>query len=264
MPRKIKLNAQEERKVSLYQDKTNYPELWMEVFIAGDKSEEVAFAQMFAQAACTRANSPDEADLVVFTGGADVNPALYGEEPHSSTHWSESRDKQDILLWEHCVKNGIPMFGVCRGAQFGHVMKGGKLYQDVDNHYGEHSMWDVKSRFLVSNVSSVHHQMVRPGNKGMDILADSHAASVRYLNPTQKVSGMLEDIEAFFYRDVCFLGVQGHPEYRGFENFTKWCLDRLNEYVIENPDVELIGNVRRIKESLRVSSEVTKVLKELA
>lgn len=245
-----------------------FPDLWLDVYIAGDKTEERAFAPMFVRAACKRADSPDEADLVVFTGGSDVNPKLYGQtDLHPQTTFSDVRDRNDIHLWEHCVKEGIPMLGVCRGAQFGHVMKGGKLFQHVGGHYQDHEMWDLKKHVSVGKVSSVHHQMVMPGHPEMIPLGDTmHAGNTpHYINSKEHVTNLRGDIEAFFYRDVCFFGVQGHPEYKGYTRFTKWTLDRLQEFINENPDIILTDkNVRRIKPELRVSSEVSKALKELA
>jgi gamma-glutamyl-gamma-aminobutyrate hydrolase PuuD len=245
-----------------------FPDLWLDVYIAGDKSEERAFAPMFVRSACKKADTPDEADLVVFTGGPDVNPALYGEKDiHSQTHFSDNRDRSDIHLWEHCVKNGIPMFGVCRGAQFGHVMKGGKLFQHVSSHYHDHDMWDLKKHVSIGKVSSSHHQMVMRDGPGMVVLGDSYASQMtpKFINSRQSISGGMSDVEAFFYRDVCFFGVQGHPEYKGYTRFAKWTLDCINEFVLENPDIELnVDNVRRIKKDLRVNSEASKVLKELA
>lgn len=238
-----------------------FPSLYMEVFIAGDKYEEQAFAQMLVRAECTQAKAPDEADLVIFTGGPDVNPALYGEKPLEGTTFNEGRDKDDEELWKYCVDYGIPMFGVCRGAQFGAVMHGAKLWQDVDNHYGDHSIWDNKHGYLVEKVSSVHHQAVRNDGQ-MEIIADSHTSSEK-VSETSKENNT-RDIEAFFYRDVCFLGVQGHPEYRGYTRYAKWCLDRIDEFVVNNPDITLIDNLRRIKPELRVNSEVNATWKELA
>jgi gamma-glutamyl-gamma-aminobutyrate hydrolase PuuD len=257
------------RKVYLMEEGIiEYPELWMEIFIAGDIYEQRAFAQMMVQAACSKAESPDKADLVVFTGGADVNPALYGKKPHKDTHWNDDRDKDDIELWEYCVANGIPMLGVCRGAQFGHVMKGGSLYQDVDNHYGDHQIWDTDKQRDIGKVSSVHHQTIIPDqNLGIKILADCyHSTENWYDDKSKRISpNALCDVEAFFYRDVAFIGVQGHPEYKGYSRYTKYVLELINQYVLENPDIELSveGSVRRIKEDRRTTSEISKTLKEL-
>ena len=54
-----------------------YTDLYMEVYVAGDSFEQEAFAKWLVQADCLMADSPEEADLVIFTGGADVNPDLY-------------------------------------------------------------------------------------------------------------------------------------------------------------------------------------------
>lgn len=260
-----KLSAKlEERKAFLMQDTViNFPELWMEVYIAGDKTEERAFAQWLVRSYCSKASEPDEADLVIFTGGPDVNPALYGEKPHKETRWSDQRDKEDIHLWNHCVANGIPMLGVCRGAQFGAVMKGSKLYQHVDNHYGDHHLWDIKKGFALPKISSVHHQMVME-HPDMEIIADCYQSDVRWLNDKEKdETKTFKDIEAFFFPDVCFLGVQGHPEYKGFTRYSSWVLEQIDSYIISNPNVALTNNVRRIKPDCRVTGEVADKLKEL-
>lgn len=242
-----------EYRVSLLRNNClEYPELWMEVFIAGDKHEERAFAEMFVQARCSKADDPLKADFVVFTGGADVNPIYYDEERHPLTRIDSRRDEEDLKLYELCLNNGIPMFGVCRGAQFLHVMNGGKLYQDVDNHVGDHAMWDTKANKIIRKVSSVHHQMcIRNPTGGMIVLADSGKATKRWKNPTDTAHGSHMDVEAFFYRDTCCLGVQGHPEYKGYNEFMKWTLDQINELIVCNPDVELVDRYRRLKLDVR-------------
>jgi gamma-glutamyl-gamma-aminobutyrate hydrolase PuuD len=217
----------------------DFPELFLDVFIAGDRYEEAAFASMLSRARCTRAKSVLEADLVIFTGGADVEPALYGATPHKSTKSSQRRDTEDIGLYLMCYEAGIPMLGVCRGAQFLHVMNGGKLYQDVDNHYGDHAIFDRRENRVIAKISSVHHQMVVPYTEGgMEIIATSQGKSQkRYLDDINVERGSANDIEAFFYRDTCCIGVQGHPEYANYNLYTKWCLELLNHYIVCNPDI---------------------------
>jgi gamma-glutamyl-gamma-aminobutyrate hydrolase PuuD len=257
--------AREQNKVFLMREPhVEYPELWMEVYVAGDHIEERAFANMFVRSYCTRADSPDTADLVVFTGGCDVNPALYNEDVHRSVHFDDNRDRNDMHLFEHCLDNGIPMLGVCRGMQFGHVMLGGKLYQDVSGHYGDHAMWDIERGYMIDKISSVHHQVCMPGNPGMKVLADHQLFAERWLNSTDKIEKVEQDIEALWYEDACFLGVQGHPEYRGYSRFTKWTLDRINDFIIENPRVELQGGVRRVKEEYRMKSDMASIFEALA
>lgn len=227
-----------------------FPELWLEVYVAGTTYEQQQFAELFVRARCKKANTPEEADLVVFSGGDDVNPGLYGEKPHHTTHFNRSRDEADRLLYELCLSQGIPMLGICRGAQFLHVMQGGKLYQDVDNHTGDHNMYDVIEKRIVVRVSSVHHQMVIENEKMTLVGACSGKSKVRHLNPTMRDEGKNRDVEAFLYRDPCIIGIQGHPEYRGYNEFAKWTLDLLHKTLNENPDLAYVNRKLRIKPDL--------------
>lgn len=242
-----------ERRVTFMQDAAlDYPELWLEVFVAGPPEDTRGFANMFVRSRCRKAETPLDADLIVFSGGPDVDPLLYGEKAHRTTRTDSERDRSDIALFDLAVKEGIPMLGVCRGSQLLAVLNGGSLYQDVDNHYGDHDMWDVRHKKLIRGVSSVHHQMVMddPDN-GMEVIAFSSGKSkLRHLTPTMLETGSNKDIEAFWYRDTCSIGIQGHPEYSGYDAFTKWSLDLVNELVMENPDLEFRNKKCRMKTAL--------------
>lgn len=228
--------------------------LWMEIYIEGDDFEKHAFSTMFLKAKCRMAKTPETADLVVFTGGVDVDPALYGEEKHWKTETPDhKRDARDMELYAKCFELGIPMFGVCRGAQFLHVMNGGKLYQHVNNHVGDHEMWALKSGNVKGYerimVSSVHHQMCIK-NEEMVLLGDSSKATERWINNKDKVEGSKLDVEAYFYPDTCCLGVQGHPEYSGYDQFLEWCIDQMDKFIFSSPETELRGRYRRLKQSV--------------
>lgn len=247
-----------------------YPDLYMDIYVEGDKMERSAFAKMFAPSKCKGVTSPLDADLVVFTGGVDVDPNLYGAVQHTATFSSSQRDKRDKDVWDICVENGIPMLGVCRGAQFGAVMKGAKLYQDVDNHNQDHNIYDVRTKTTI-HVSSVHHQMVIEDKAGgMVILADSNVARTRWKDPFNKVVGVKFDVEAFWYPDVAFLGVQGHPEYSGYDEFRLWTLKLIEDLIWSNPDVQLVkqgqGGVRRLTKEHRDIAKlanINRIAKEL-
>jgi gamma-glutamyl-gamma-aminobutyrate hydrolase PuuD len=243
----------ETRRVQLHLDHgIEFPELWMDIHIHGPAWEERLFAEMFARARCRKALSPEEADVVVFTGGPDVDPILYGETRHHSTHTDPARDASDMAMYKLCYEKGIPMFGVCRGMQFLHVMNGGKLYQDVDGHTGDHPCWDAVRCVMIPKVSSVHHQMciVEEGKPGPLVLLESSRAKIRRLNATENMMGVSQDCEAFWYRDTVCLGVQGHPEYRGYHQFAKWCFDRIHDYIAVNPDLVWVGSQRRLDPAL--------------
>lgn len=245
------------RRVTLMQDtRLIHPDLFLEVWLTGPDEDRRGFAAMFARSRCMKAKSLEDADLVVFTGGADVNPALYGEREHPTTDYSNARDNEDMATYLKCFEMGIPMLGVCRGAQFLHVMNGGKLYQHVDNHNGAHSIWDVHNKTRIERVSSVHHQMVMPtAANGFQLLATANESRNRWRNPNVNDVGTKIDVEAFFYRDTLSLGIQGHPEYSGYPRFTQWSLDLINEMFVVNPDTEWNDGHRRLKPDLLVSRD---------
>lgn len=216
-----------------------WPELYMRVFIQGPDWEEVAFADIFTRAKCSRARSIEEADFVVFTGGPDVDPLLYGETPHPMTHVDVNRDQDDISAYFKCYEAGIPMIGICRGAQFLHVMNGGKLYQHVDGHNGDHRIFDYRRRIWIDKVSSVHHQMcIKNPTGGMDVIAVSmKLAKTKWLNDKVSAEGATGgEVEVFFYRETLCLGIQGHPEYKNYPEFTQYSLELIHEYITLCPD----------------------------
>ena len=71
----------------------------------------------------------DDVELVVFTGGADVDPSLYRETMEVRTHSDLARDLFEKMFYKACRTYVVPMVGICRGAQFLTVMNGGKLKQ---------------------------------------------------------------------------------------------------------------------------------------
>lgn len=251
------------------------PELWLNVFIAGPEAGP-NFYKMFARAKCFKAELPDDADLVVFSGsGHDVNPVLYGQKKHSSTFINDAIDKENLALYAFCRKRGIPMLGVCGGAQILHVANGGELYQHVDGHNGCHTMWDVREKLMIERISSVHHQMcirneqlLPDGDFRMEILGVSHTSKTREINEGEIKVGTHMDIEAFFYRDTCCLGFQGHPEYGGYPKYTQWCLKTIDRCINENPDLSYRANDHgsnklRMKEELLKEQSIITTTPEL-
>jgi gamma-glutamyl-gamma-aminobutyrate hydrolase PuuD len=243
------------RRVTILEDHSlKLPELWLTVYVHGPEAG-VNFTRMFARSKCFKADTPDDADLVVFTGSShDVDPQLYGERQHNSTVINIAVDRDNITLFGFCKRRGIPMMGVCGGAQIGHVLMGGKLYQDVDGHNAPHTMWTTKDRMLIEKVSSVHHQMCIK-NDEMEILGLSHAANERWLNDKECVVNKSMDVEAFFYRETCFLGFQGHPEYSGYNKYTQWCLQQIDHHMNENPDLSYRHNDQG-SNKLRIKQEL--------
>lgn len=162
------------------------------------------------------------ADVVVFTGGADVAPILYDQRPLSSTHYDIERDKYEVLMYK-LAKDKMKV-GICRGAQFLNVMNGGSLWQHVDNHGRTHMTTYVtrKGGTILVPLSSTHHQVMRlpkdmsSGNRGYVWAWASQSTKLEDDHQVTHTSGdHAKDLEIIFYPKSHSLCFQPHPEFPG-------------------------------------------------
>lgn len=174
----------------------------------------------------------DRLDGLLLAGGSDVDPNLYGEEPHPKLGAvSPERDLAELSLARVALGRNMPVLGICRGHQVLAVAAGGTLYQDIPaqvaapiKHSQEAPRWFASHTVTVQpgtrlaallgtelKVNSFHHQAVKGLPEGW--VASAEAAD-----------GVNEAME---HPGLQFaLGVQWHPE-----NFTgrPYSFDRLFE-----------------------------------
>lgn len=154
-------------------------------------------------------------DGLVMTGGADPDPALYGEDPHPELGAIErGRDDWELALIRAALDARIPMLCVCRGAQLLNIALGGTLVQHLDEA-PTHALWDVP------RIERCHTVRVTAGSRaeeiyGGDIPTNSlHHQAVGRPGEGVIVTGTAEDgvVEAFELvgRPEVF-AVQWHPE----------------------------------------------------
>jgi gamma-glutamyl-gamma-aminobutyrate hydrolase PuuD len=170
---------------------------------------DLSIARMYMGRGWSLTQSPYEADLIQFTGGEDVDPALYGEEKHATTGSNPRRDAWESSIF-HSLKDEKFIVGICRGAQFTNVMCGGRMWQDVDRH----AIWGTHRATLEDGseweVTSTHHQMMRPSEDAVVLLTASLSSYRDTATERNTDEGFL-DIESVLYPGVlCF---QPHPEY---------------------------------------------------
>lgn len=253
--------TKDEPKVIVVQQATKpeRTELYHTVHVVGPENGP-AFAQMLARAKCTKSkNGVQDADIVFFTGGSvDVHPLLYGADPNDAHEsvWFESEActktmMEYIQVWQECFYLGIPMVGVCLGAQFLAVMNGAKLFQDIDNHNSGHNMHCIRTGTVIDDISSVHHQSVIK-DKHMQVIGASYESNERWKN--RRECNLVidkpdeEDVEAFWYEDTMCLGFQGHPEYSGYPEYTEWCMKQIEHYIIYNSKMAYVDSNLRMKQ----------------
>ncbi len=156
---------------------------------------------------------PDDYSLILFTGGEDVTPSLYGEtSPDGLCFNCEQRDAYETKIYKHALENGIRMTGICRGIQFLNVMAGGKMYHHVDRHTGtKHPMQTLKQGLIL--VNSLHHQMVIPPEEGIIIGGAQERRSAQYIGDGDlKTESPELEAEAVILPHIDAAGVQYHPE----------------------------------------------------
>ncbi len=194
-----------------------------------------AYSKLWTNAGHEIVSSVEEADIVQFTGGEDVDPVMYGEEKHRTTMCNLRRDLAEAEVFEQCLASKKPMVGICRGGQFLNVMSGGKMWQNVDKHAigGTHPLYSYSDSTYLGEVSSTHHQMMRPDLGKAIILAHGGELSKdrEHLGDDDWCESYY-DVEVVLYpfsKSLCF---QPHPEFNGahLDDCRKYffeCVDKL-------------------------------------
>ncbi|MEX0625912.1 MAG: gamma-glutamyl-gamma-aminobutyrate hydrolase family protein [Chloroflexota bacterium] len=181
-----------------------------------------------------RAEALAAMDGLLLPGGADLDPALYGEVPHPAVAVEGARDDLELAAWTAARERGVPILGVCRGFQAINVFSGGGLVQHLEGHDSPtsapqaHELYlDPASRLAGilgedealrrTEVNSYHHQAIRPADLAPGLVASAMAP--------HEDGELVEALEADDPQDW-LIGVQFHPErpeFIGPEFDRLWC-----------------------------------------
>lgn len=163
----------------------------------------------------------EKLDGLYVSGGADVDPMLFGEEPHKDLGGiTPMRDFFEVTITKKMLALGKPFIGICRGAQVLNVATGGTLYQDIHaqsegellkhnqkapREYGTHfanveadSLLNRLTNSTKLKINSYHHQACK--DIGENLVVSAKASD-----------GIVEAIEGTGEQFI--LGVQWHPEH---------------------------------------------------
>lgn len=170
-------------------------------------------------------------DALVIWGGADISPTIYNEAPNGS-HADEKlshRDQIEVNVCKAAIEAGVPIIGICRGAQLLCALAGGKLYQDVKGHQGDHEIVTATGDEFIT--SSIHHQMmdIRGLEEGREVELIAWTKGSR----AKEVKGAIEPEIAYFPK-IKGLAIQGHPEFMDKRDpFVGYCLDLVQQYLVK-------------------------------
>jgi len=165
-----------------------------------------------------------EVQGVLMTGGVDIDPARYGEEPHATvTAIEPERDAFEFALLLAAREARLPVFGICRGLQVMNVALGGSLIQDIAAE-----MTGILQHTLPTPPCAVAHEVwVSKGSRLWTLMQEKmadvdtcsvnsrHHQAIKRLAPGFEVTATAPDgvIEAIECPNATFcLGVQWHPE----------------------------------------------------
>ena len=159
-------------------------------------------------------------DGILFTGGHDVDPAIYGATKHPKCGTPcKVREVMEAWLLENCLKDNKPLLGICRGIQFINAYLGGTLYQDLPSEYGsnvEHHMnppYDTCIHNVTVEQGSLLAEIIGAGVHGVN---SYHHQAIHELSPQVEAMATSEDglVEAIAVKHHRFaIGVQWHPEF---------------------------------------------------
>jgi len=158
----------------------------------------------------------DVLDGIVFSGGADVDPALYGADAHPETDTPQARrDRGELALLTAALERDLPTLAVCRGVQLLNVVRGGDLVQHLPETLGsnvhkqtpgtfvEHAV-EVKDGTRLASMVGTRSDVTSHHHQGLGRLGDG------LVKTAWAEDGTLEGVEDPSKRFT--VGVQWHPE----------------------------------------------------
>jgi putative glutamine amidotransferase len=160
----------------------------------------------------------DRVDALLLAGGADIDPASYGAEPHEETKGATpDRDRFELALTRRALERDMPVLGICRGMQLLNVALGGTLDQHLPESTGSGVHRSSAGSFGTHRVRLATGTLAcgAAGTEGLLVMSHHHQG-VERLGEGLVVSGWSEGddiVEAIELPDKRFaLGVVWHPE----------------------------------------------------
>lgn len=192
----------------------------------------------------------DLCDAVILSGGEDVDPIVFGEDPHP--HIGDTillRDKVELNIIKRAMETNKPILAICRGIQILNVSLGGTLIQDIPSQVKDsikhtqtvNRSWDTHFVTIKENsqlasiiggtkirVNSLHHQAIDSLAEDLEVVATSK-------------DGIIEAVEHKSYCNF-LLGVQWHPESMASTNEK---MNRIFSELIKSVKVEKANMVHK-------------------
>ena len=162
------------------------------------------------------AETLDALDGILFSGGSDLDPELYGQEAHSETNGIvPERDQAEIALLQAALERDMPVLAVCRGSQVLNVALGGDLVQHLPDVVGDEKHKHTPGVFADHDVRLVEGTQVQEILGGHAPVKSHHHQGYGKLGKGLREAARAEDgtVEALEDPSKRFaVGVLWHPE----------------------------------------------------
>ena len=172
-------------------------------------------------------------DALLVGGGDDIDPALYGGEALATEEFDRARDALESRYLKHAWQHGLPIMGICRGAQLLNVIRGGNLLNDVRHlrkittnkrritrckhvHFEQDSIIAAITGTQKLGINSLHHQAIHHAGTDLKICGKDE-------------DGIVQSIHSTHDQHIA-IGVQWHPEYlflnKAHLNLFRWLVNQ--------------------------------------
>lgn len=158
---------------------------------------------------------PAALDGIVISGGDDIDPGLYMPDAPDTAPADPQRDAFEVAALQRAIDGGLPILGICRGAQLLNVALGGRLHSDlrrIRQHTSNRRTPFARKTLKVApdsrladilgshhlRINSLHHQAISELGRGLAVSG-------------QDLDGIVQAVEN--PQHPFMLGVQWHPEY---------------------------------------------------
>ena len=202
------------------------------------------FDELFDECVNAKEHGLSNADAFLLWGGTDIHPSFYNATPHRFNGAPTLPSDRDMWEWnamKYCKAHGIPIIGVCRGAQFMCAFAGGGLIQHVTGHGNGHHEVVTEDGEMFS-VTSSHHQMLDLHGTKHELIAwaSKRLSSVYYgeKNVSEPhianavFNETFKEPEVVFFPEIKGLAIQGHPEWAALESkFVQKSLEWVVDYL---------------------------------
>ncbi len=162
----------------------------------------------------------DMCDGFLFTGGHDVDPEIYHEEPlEGMISICRQRDRMEEIVFRKALKDDKPVLGICRGIQFINAVLGGTLYQDLPfqhpsmTEHHQRPPYDIPVHDVIVEKQSPLYQCLKTERLSVN---SYHHQAVKALAQQLAIMAVSPDgiAEAAYMPEKHFVwAVQWHPEY---------------------------------------------------